>query len=137
MRSVASDNVELVRTLYAAWERGDFGSADWADPGIEFVLADGPTPGSWVGVPAMAAAWGALIDSFEHLTVEAEEVRAVDARRVLVLTHNSGRGRASGVDIGGVSTHGANVFHLRDGLVAKLVVYWNRENALADLGLRD
>jgi hypothetical protein len=30
---------------------------------------------------------------------------------------------------------GATVFHIRDGQVLKLVVYFDREHALADLGL--
>jgi len=46
---MASANVELVRSIFAAWERADFTSVEWADPAIEFVMADGPEPGNWLG----------------------------------------------------------------------------------------
>jgi len=51
-----SVNVELVRSIYAALEHGDFGMAEWAHPQIEYVVADGPEPGSWVGKADMAQA---------------------------------------------------------------------------------
>jgi hypothetical protein len=41
-----SENLDLVRSLYVAFEEGDYSSVEWADSEIEFVIADGPDPGS-------------------------------------------------------------------------------------------
>jgi ketosteroid isomerase-like protein len=130
---VKTDTLDFVRSIYARWSRGEFGAIDWAHPDIEFVMADGPTPGRWTGVDAMGASWGALIESFEDFHVEAEEIRALDPGRFLVFTRNTGRGRASGVEIGGVTARGANVLHVQEGRVVRLVLYWDRERALAEL----
>ena len=130
---MTSANVQFLRGIYEEWGRGDYSSAGWADPGIEFVLADGPNPGSWSGLPAMARAWGETITAFDHLSVMAEDYRELDDERVLVLTKNRGRGRTSGLDLGQMETRGANLFRIEDGRVTKLVLYFDRDIALAEL----
>jgi ketosteroid isomerase-like protein len=134
---VSQENVEVVRSIFAAWERGDFSSAEWAHPEVEFVVVDGPTPSSSTGVAAMAATWRGYLSTFEELRVEADECRALDDERVLVLVHFRGRGKTSGMEVADTHMKGANVFHVRDGKVTRFVLYWDRERAFADFGLEE
>jgi len=130
-----SENLDLVRSIFAGWGRGDFGSVEWADPEIEFVIADGPAPGSWKGLSGMMEGWRDFLSAWEGWRGEAEEYRDVDGERVLVLILGSGRGKTSGLAAEQIRARGVNLFYLRNGKVAKLVVYFNRDRALADLGL--
>ena len=130
-----SDNIDLVRSAFALWERGDWSSAEWADPDIEFVIADGPDPRSFKGLAAMAAGWREFLTAWTGYGVEADEYRELDNERVLVALHAVGRGKTSGVELGQTSRSGANVFHIRDGKVIRLVIYFDHTRALEDLGL--
>jgi ketosteroid isomerase-like protein len=132
---VVAANVELVRSIFAAWERGDFSSAEWADHEIEFVHADGPSPGCWSGLAGMAEATRTWIGAWDDFSVEAEDYRELDDERVLVLTRYGGRGKRSGLDVEHMRAMGASVVHLREGQVTRFVQYWVRDRALADLGL--
>jgi ketosteroid isomerase-like protein len=132
---MASANIELVRSIYAAWERGDYSSAEWADSEIEYVIADGPAPGRWVGLTEMAEGVRDALNAWTGIRQEAEEYRELDDERVLVLSQWAGRGKTSGLELGQMRTRGVDVFHLGGGKVTRLVTYFEREPALVDLGL--
>jgi ketosteroid isomerase-like protein len=129
-----SENLDLVRSIYADWERGDFSSAEWADPEIELVVPDGPDPGTWRGLAEMTESWRNQVSAWEGYRAGAEEFRELDDGRVLVLSLFRARGKTSGLEVG---QQGAELFALRDGKVTRLVTYWNRDRALADLGLAE
>jgi ketosteroid isomerase-like protein len=133
---MSQENVELVRSIYAAWEHGDFSAAEWAHPEIEFVIAEGPTAGTWTGLAGMAEGYRDFLSAWEDWTAEAEAFRELDGERVLVLSHFGGRGKTSGLELG-TRMKGAELFHVRDGKVTRLVLYGVRKHAFADLGLSE
>jgi ketosteroid isomerase-like protein len=127
-----SENLDLVRSIHAAWERGDFSSIAWADPEIELVFADGPDPGTWKGLGEVGDGWRNFLSTWQHWHVEVEEYREIDDERVLVPLRIGGRGKASGLEM---NARAANVYTLRSGMLLKVVLYWDRDRALTDLGL--
>jgi ketosteroid isomerase-like protein len=130
-----SANLNLVRSIYADSERGDYGSAEWAHPEIEYVWVDGPSPGHWTGLAAMAEAWRDVLNACRDFHAEVEEYRELDEDRVAVLLRFRGRGRTSGVSLEELRTRGASVYQIRNGKVTRIVSCFDRDRSLADLGL--
>jgi ketosteroid isomerase-like protein len=144
---VSQENVELVRSVLAALvegldvglisaarESGDYGSVEWAHPEMDWVIADGPSAGSWIGIAGMVESVGGMLDAWEEWHLEADRYWELDHERVLVLTRIGGRGKTSGVEVWTTSAH---LFHVRDESVTKIVTYYDRHRALADLGLEE
>ena len=132
-----SEKLDLVRSISADLERGDFdrvfqSASEWAHPEFEWIIADGPTAGSFKGVVGAEESFYGMLEAWDEWRSVAEEYRQLDDERVLVLDHRSARGKGSGV---AVETKGAAVYHVRDGKVTKIIFYYDRDRALADLGL--
>jgi ketosteroid isomerase-like protein len=133
-----SEKLDLVHSIFARWDRGDYDSNEWADPEIEFVIADGTEPGHWLGLAEMARGWRNFLSTWEEgYRAVADEYREIDGERVLVTNDYSGRGKTSGMDVAQIGAKGATLLHVRAGKVTRLVLYWDRENALSDLGLAE
>jgi ketosteroid isomerase-like protein len=130
-----SENLDLVRSIVGSWERGDMLPdewSEWAHPQIEIVVVGGPEPSRHVGLADAAPHIQAYLGFWDNYRVHAEEYRELDDERVLVLTCQSGRGKSSGLE---TSQRRATLFHIRDGKITRRVNYWDRDRALADLGL--
>jgi ketosteroid isomerase-like protein len=83
----------------------------------------------------MAEGARTYLDAWDDLRFVVDEYPELDEERVLVLDHRGGRGKASGLELGQGRTQSAHVFHVRDAKVTRLVIYLDRDRALADLGL--
>ena len=134
---MSRETVELVRSICEAWERGDFSSVEWAHPDVEWVIADGLSPSTWRGLDGLVEGERDFLGGWDEYRLDVDEYRELDGERVLALVRSGGRGKTSGVEIGPIARPGAAVFHVRDGKVTKLVSYYDRQNALDDLGLRE
>src|SRR6476619_322027 len=128
-----SENLDLVRSIVADFERGDFSWPESADPEMEFVVAAGPEPASRTGLDARPGA-GGVLNSWHSLRFEANEYRELGDGRVLVFYRIRGRGKGSGVE---VDQSRASLFDLDKGKVTRVVFYWDPDRALADLGLKE
>ena len=134
---MARENVELVQSVCSAWGRGDYSSIEWAHPEIEFVIADGPSPGKWTGLAGMAEGWRTWLGAWDDFHQEADEYRELDGERVLVFFRGSGRGKTSGLELAQMHHRSAGVFHVQVRKVTRFVAHLDRERAFADLGLQE
>jgi ketosteroid isomerase-like protein len=126
-------NVDLVRSIYDAWERGDFSrTREWAHPEIECASFGGPVSDGYTGPAAVDEGLSALLEAIDGARPEAQEYRNIDDERVLVLGCLRGREKSTGADVEQLR---ANLFRVRDGKVVRLIFYRDRERAFADLGL--
>jgi hypothetical protein len=95
----------------------------------------GVETGSWTGQAEMAKAWRSTISAYDELRVRADELRELDAERLLAFHSLSGRGKMSGIQLEPAQRQ--ILFHIRDARVTRLVIYPDRDRALADLGLKE
>ena len=129
-------DLEAIRGVYAEWGRGNwrpkFDVYDdemewgWSDefPGLAGVYHDPAERNQRV------YEW---LSGWEDWRCEAEDY-VVQGEHVVALCVYRGRGRGSGA---AVDTKGAHVWTMRDGKCVRLVIYADRANALAAVGLTD
>jgi ketosteroid isomerase-like protein len=127
--------VELIRRAYEAANRGDFASTDsYVHPEIEFhTFAQSPEAGIYRGKEAVRKYNEDLLEQFESIRFEVEEL--VDAGdRVVVLSTQHAMPKGGQQEM---RVHVAEVWVIRDGLLAERRSYSSKEEALEAAGLSD
>jgi hypothetical protein len=95
-----SANLDLVRSIYSDWERGDYSHGEWAHPEIEYELVGGPAPETGKGLAAMTEGRREWFSAWEGVSTRVDEYRTLDAERVLVLFgFRGGRGKGVGLSL--------------------------------------
>ena len=126
-------DVVTLERLYEAINRSDLEGilrvqsedVEWHGPRIFPDLA-----GPHRGHDGIRAYTRRVMDAWSEFSVIPEKF--VDlGERVLVLTRERGRGRASGIEVQSRPT--AHLWTLRDGIVVRFQVFWDREDALRTL----
>jgi uncharacterized protein len=126
--------VEIVRTLFDGWARGDFsaGSEMLAPDFVWRPLRGVVEPGSHQGAGA-GEALRRIFEVYEAFSVKAEEY--IDAGdKVIVVARSRGIARASRLEM---DQRLAFVWTVRDGKLVHNEQYASRHEALAALGLAD
>jgi uncharacterized protein len=132
---MSAPNVEVVRGMIDAFNHGDFEASlayldedvEWHDP------PDVPGAGVHRGPDEVRRWFARWLGAWENYTARVEEL--IDAGdRVVVVHHERGRGRGSGVE---VANRSANVFDMSCGKIVRRRPFPDRSQALDAVGLLD
>ena len=130
---MTSDNCDLVRRGYEAWNRGDVEEVlTFLDPEIEWHgYTHVPESGTLEGRDDVRAWLERFLDAWEQLDIEVTEL--IDAgEQVAALVRFRGSGRGSGVPVeGGTDAH---LWTVRDGRIVAVTLYQGTQEALEAIG---
>jgi len=134
---MSEDNVEIVRRAVQEFnERGfdGIGDSDLVADDFEFhEPPEQPAPRVAEGREAVRKLGGEFDAAWEKHRSEPQEIRALDADRVLLVSVEHFKGR-DGIE---VEAPFAAVFTVRDGKLVRWQAFWDKENALKAAGLSE
>jgi uncharacterized protein len=132
----AEERIELVRRGFEAWNAGDVETTlELLDPEVEIYTAEGiVNSGTYKGHDGFMRWAQQWFEAWEEFHNELEEVVAVGDRHAVARSHQTGRGRGSGVevemDVGWTS-------EVRDRRAVYLALHPSFEDAMADARRRE
>ena len=125
-------DVEVLREVYSHWERGDFTHWDSFADDYVWKAVDALDPGEYRGMAAVTAAWRTWLQAWDGFSIEAEDVVAGSDGRYVVMQLFRGKGKTSGLES---EERSAAVVTMRDGLIARMEGFWDRDAALQAAGV--
>jgi ketosteroid isomerase-like protein len=136
-RAMSQENVEVVRRVFeqfqAGMERGDPG-AGLSAPDIEWVTPQFEGRRVWRGREGFVEFVRAWTEGFEDWSLQVERLIDAGGDRVVVLTHQSATGKASGVP---VELDSGVIYEVQDGRIIRGSLYGSHGEALEAAGLRE
>ena len=133
---MSQENVEIVRAGYDLLLQGDLDAfEDWITPDVVIVQPpEVPDAKTYEGTAAVAKAWQDWPDQWEDFRLDLIDLTDVDDDVVVSETRHRGRGRESGIEM---DFRVFYVHHLRDGKLARMEMFFSREQALEAVGLSE
>jgi ketosteroid isomerase-like protein len=133
--AMSEENVETVRRHNEAWNRRDLTTlfALWrSDAEIDWSRSRGPLKGVYRGHCGLKTFWGEFWSTFEVVEVELSDFRQAGPYVVASNTAHM-RGR-DGVE---VIARSASIYTVENGLITRLRMFQEREEALDAVGLEE
>jgi ketosteroid isomerase-like protein len=127
---MTSDNVAILERALSEWVRGEFWNAELYAEDVVFVVS-GPDAAEYHGIDGLTSAWRDFLSAWDDFRIETERIVRGKGDVYALLMRLQARGKGSGVDI---DAQVANVVNMRDGRIARLEMFWDREAALRAAG---
>ena len=125
------EDIEIVRDQFAAVNDRDFARAmAHYGEGVTLFASEesGPKAGTYEGKEAVGEWFGDWFRAFgPDYRFEITEARELPRGLIYLLARHGGRGRASGVEVGGENAY---LYRVHDGKVVQVGFYASREEAL-------
>jgi len=132
-RAMSEANVETVRRMREAFDRGDVdGALAFFDPDVvanHSARFGGSIGHGREGLSRVITEW---VGTFSEFRAEIEEMRDLGDGLVLEVTLHRGRGKGSGVE---VTDRFAVLYEMRDAMITRMTLFLTTEAALEAAGL--
>jgi ketosteroid isomerase-like protein len=134
---MSQENVEVVKRAIAAVNERDIDRyLAGCTEDVELRTPLAAIGGVYEGPDGIRRFFADIQDTSPDFRLHLEHVEAIGADRVLAFLHTTASGRASGIPTA-AGTPTTNVYELVQGKIRRIRIFWDRQEALEAVGLRE